>query len=183
MKSFMIFIYGMIRCIIWEIPLLIILLFTTYLSKFVIWMINDNDINNKTFLLLLIISSLIGYNCISASSQTGASTETSLKAKQESSQSTISNDRVKLEIPATTITQPDGTIITVGGGKAETNSQTDLQSEQLSKLSAKADATAEATAKSSANITWLMFGLGFLVLLYMIFSVGSKTVLKSFFYK
>lgn len=98
---------------------------------------------------LVVINCIIGFliagtGCISASSSTGADASAEIKSKQSSSQSSTNSDMVRLEVAPTTITAPDGSVITIGGAKAETGSKTSNEQDQISKISAKADAMAKA---------------------------------------
>lgn len=137
----------------------------------------DFNMSNSTLIMLMIIVvilaliSIFCVGCLSASSMTGSATESKLKAEQQSSQETTSTDRVKLEIQSTVITTPDGTIIKVGGGFAETGSKMIQSSDVLNEISAKVNAQTEASSKSSFNITAIIIGLGIFVILLVVFEL------------
>lgn len=171
-KTSLVFLYGLIRCILWEIPLLIILFLATNLTKFVIWCIKDGQIDDSTFKVLIIcMVGLALCGCISASASTGIEAQAKQEAEQGSSQETTSTDRVKLEIETTTITTPDGSVITVGGGSAETGSKTTQQSDQLNKIEQSLEMQGKASSSSSFNITMLVILAGILAFVLVAFEL------------
>jgi hypothetical protein len=127
---------------------------------------------------VLLITSIFG--CLSASSQTGASSEMSSKLKQESSQSMISNDTVCLEIIPTTVTMPDKTVITIGGGRASTGSMQKDQTNQLSNIENKLDNQQKTSASSSFNMTILIIGMIGIGVILLLIEIGRKLKIVSF---
>lgn len=108
--------------------------------------------------------------CVSASSSTNAGSESDVKAKTQSSQETSSVDNVALTVSPTVITflDKDGTPnakIETGGASASTGSTSNQESKSLNDISASSKASAEGIAKAAANLTYVMIGIGALLVL------------------
>ena len=137
--------------------------------------------------IFLILTALIIGGCVSASSQTGASTESAAKVtqteQQKSNQANQSNDNVVLTVPPTIIDIKDSngittTHIVIGGARAETksqNSQTaDIQAIQKAVSEATSKSASESYSNAKASIMPLVILAGIALLLLVIFSVGSR---------
>jgi hypothetical protein len=113
----------------------------------------------KYAILLTALFVSFGMNCITMSTSTGGSIEGKAESKSSVSQRDTSNNSVTLEVPPTTITLTDKSVISTGGGKASTGSIETSVDTANSKALSEIQAKVEANSSNSANI-WIFALIG-----------------------
>lgn len=131
-------------------------------------------------LVFFLIGCLSTSGCISASSSTGSTAETSVKSQQQTSQATTSKDKVELNLEKTEIDINDknGHVLAhlvIGGARAETGSQTIQESDMDAFIKAASQASSEAVSKAKADMTPLII-LGLIALAILLFFSGGTRV-------